>query len=371
MKIVFFLENPKHIAGGDYFILRLANELAKRDHDIIVFTKNQYDVVKLVDTDIYTRGALKRYFKGIGFINRIYDKFYTKICIETFLKKNHDVNYLIGYLRDSAVKCVNLGEKFDIKTVNFVFENPAWMKRDLSFRFEAEYKGRFKKSWRKTREAYLKTDILLGISKTSKTECEKWLKKDLNGYVYPGIDLKEFISKNYKKNNQVVYLGRLNPYKNIDLIFNAISKIKNPPKLILIGEGEDKKPLVKLSEKLSVEADFKGNLDDKTKISVIKKSLFMVFPSSHEGFGMPPMEALACEIPCICSDKLIFKEVYEDKVEYFKENDVEDLKEKIGFLLKNTDYCKKRGKQGRKYIEKKFSWKKSVDKFERILKNGK
>ena len=109
----------------------------------------------------------------------------------------------------------------------------------------------------------------------------------------------------------------------------------------LKGGGEEKQKLVRLANQAKVNCEFKGNVNDQEKWIEIKKSMFMVFPTSFEGFGMPPMEALYCEIPCICTDIPILKEVYQDKIEYFKENNVNDLCKKIEFLIKNKKYREK------------------------------
>ena len=193
-----------------------------------------------------------------------------------------------------------------------------------------EFKGVLKKSWLTTKQAYIESDILLSISLITKKECESWIGREVQDFIYPGLDLQMADNvKIDKKENQVIYIGRLDSYKNVDEIMKALSKIKNPPLLVIMGDGPEKEKLMKLSNKLEVETKFLGNIDDFRKFQQIKKSLFMVFPSSHEGFGMPPMEALYCEIPCICSDKPIFKEIYGEKVEYFKEHDLIDLSDKI------------------------------------------
>ena len=95
----------------------------------------------------------------------------------------------------------------------------------------------------------------------------------------------------------------------------------------------------------------------------------MVFPSSFEGFGIPPMEALACGIPCICSDIPILKEVYKDYVEYFKEHNIDDMSDRISYLLENPLHCNERGKIGKEYVEDNFGWDKSAQKLEMKLKD--
>lgn len=372
MKLLFLIENPREIGGGDYSIFKFAEFLARNGNEVIIFAQNKntfyenYDLPRSIK--IYYRGSLKRYFRGCEFLNRRYRSVYDYFLLNNFIKENPDIDYVCGYLRDSAIKAVRIGKKFNIKTVNFVFENPLWMEKDLKEKWHKEFQGGFKKSWLTTKQAYIESDILLSNSLISKKECESWINKEVQDFIYPGLDLQMADDvKIDKKENQIIYIGRLDSYKNIDDIIKSLSKIKNPPLLAIVGDGPEKENLVKSSNKLMVKTKFWGNIDDFQKFQQIKKSLFMVFPSSHEGFGMPPMEALYCEIPCICSDKPIFKEVYGGKVEYFKEHDLIDLSKKINFLADNAEYRRKRGKEGRKYIKHKFSWEEAADKIETIL----
>jgi len=370
MKFVFIIENGKFIGGGEYSIFKFAEYLSK-NHQILIFAQNNMKTFfkKTKNIKIIVRGSIPNYFKGIGFVNRLYDKFYTKFFIGRILEKNKS-DYIIGYLRDSAIKANKLGKIYNIRVVNFVFESPPWMEEDLGERWLNEYKGRFKRSWEKTRNAYLLSDKLISISKYSMKQCESWLEKKVDGFVYPGLDFENIEKiKINKKKNQIIYVGRLNEYKNIDIIIKALSNIKNAPNLIILGDGEEKNNLIKLSKNLRVKTIFLGNISDEEKFYEIKKSLFMVFPSSHEGFGMPPMEALASGIPCICSDKGIFKEIYKEKVLYFKENDIQELTKIMEKLLKNREQIKIYGNKGVKYIRKKYSWDKSTKKILKIIEN--
>ncbi|MBD3202970.1 glycosyltransferase [Candidatus Woesearchaeota archaeon] len=373
MKLVLLLNVGKGIGGGSYSLYKFFEKLSCSGHDVIIFGMSRNNHViknKKINSNLIIKDRIRLNikFKGSRMIDNFFDKIYTTFVLNNFLKNNKDIDFICGYLTKEAVKAADLGKKFDINILNFVYESPPWMKKDLGEAWDKEF-DKTRELWEKTRKAYLESDVLLSTSNLSKQWCDKWLStKKVTDYIYPGIDLIRSKEKIIKK-NQIIYMGRLDERKNIDKIIKALSLIKNPPRLIIAGGGDQRKYLEKLSTNLKVDSIFTGKVSEEKKWKLIRSSKFMVFASSHEGFGMPPMEALACEIPCICSDKPIFKEVYEDKVEYFKENDIDSLKEKIEFLLKNPDYCEKRGKQGRKYIEKKFSWKKSAEKIERILKH--
>lgn len=379
MKILFIIENEKVIGGGDYYVFKFAENLAILGHNVEVFAAKRnefYDGYKLPkNLKIDYRGKIPRLFKGSWIINWFWEKIYDFLVMKKFFRKNKDINFIFGYQRYSAIKADRICKRHNIKSVNFVFETPTWLEKKLkeewtkSFNDKKLKNRRLKESWQQFEKTLLNSDIVLTDSNMARKSAEKWLNRKVHT-IYPGIDL-DVIEQvgNQKQKNQIIYVGRLYVHKNINEIITALSKIKNQPKFVICGDGREKGKLKRLAKKLKVNCEFKGRVTDYEKFVEIKKSLFMVFPTSLEGFGMPPMEALACGIPCICSDIPVLKEVYKGRVEYFKEHNIDNLKEKMMFLLNNLSYCKKRGQQGRLYIKKKFSWKKSAEKIERILIN--
>ena len=374
MNLLFVLQNGKGVGGGDYSILKFAEHLSKIGHEIIIFTTERNPstekLEKCKNLGIFYRRAIPKLFKGSGYLDRIWGSIYQKTKIEPLLEKEGRVDFVIGYHTESSITANKLGKKYHLPAVTFVFETPEWMESQLANRWKKEYKGRFRRLWLKTRKELKTIDIIFPISHKTKIENEKWLKRDIEEPISPGLETIEFNKiKNVKKENQIIYVGRLNAYKNVDILIRALSRLKNPPKLIICGNGEEKEKLYNLANELNVKVDFRGTVSEEEKWNEIKKSLFMVFPTSFEGFGMPPMEALYCGIPCICTDLPVLRDVYKDKVEYFKEYDVEELANKINFLLKNQDYCIKRGREGRNYITSRYSWEKSARKIENTLKN--
>jgi len=373
MKLLFLIDNGKGIGGGDYSIFKFAEYLAKIGNEIKIFALVENEFFKNYklpkNLKITYRGLFPHLFKGCGRIDLIWDKIFTKIIIEKYIRKNKDIDFIVGYQTCSTIKATRLGKKFNKKIVNFVFESRTWLENQLGEKWRNDLKKpRYKKLWDNFEDALKQSDIIFSNSDLTNRETKIWLNKNINATIYPGIDLD--MVKNIpkqKKKNQIIYIGRLHRYKNVDEIIKALAEIKNSPKLVICGEGSEKEKLMSLASELKVNCEFKDRLTDYEKWAEIKKSKFMLFPSSMEGFGMPPMEALACGIPCICSDILIFKEIYKDKVEYFREHDIKGLTKQITKLFNNKKYCKKRGKEGKEYVENRFSWIKSAKKIEKIL----
>lgn len=375
MKLLFLMNNEKKIGGGDYSIFKFAEYLAKIGNEVKIFAslKNEFfkDYKLPKDLSITYRGTFPYLFKGCGRIDLFWNKIFTKLVIENYIKKNKDLDFIVGYQTSSAIKATKLGKKYDLKVINFIFESLTWLEKQLGNKWKSDLKKpQYKKVWDDFENSLKQCDIIFANSNITNKETKIWLKREIKATIYPGIDL-DIVKNipNQKKENHIIYIGRLHRYKNVDEIIKALVGINNPPKLIICGEGSEKEKLMSLASKQKVNCEFKDRLTDYEKWAEIKKSKFMIFPSSMEGFGMPPMEALYCEIPCICSDIPIFKEVYKNKVEYFKEHNINELKKKILFLLKNQKYCERRGKEGMVYVKNKFDWEKSAKKIEEALIN--
>jgi glycosyltransferase involved in cell wall biosynthesis len=82
-----------------------------------------------------------------------------------------------------------------------------------------------------------------------------------------------------------------------------------------------------------------------------------VFPSKHEGFGIPLLQAMACEAPIVCSNIPVLREIAKDSALYFDPNKRDDLVDKIKIMLKDEKKRKEYIEKGKKRV-KNFSWEK-------------
>ncbi len=111
-----------------------------------------------------------------------------------------------------------------------------------------------------------------------------------------GIDTKELDgAKAEKKENEILFVGRLVPQKNVDLLIRAFSPVGGA-KLTIIGEGAEKANLIALSKSLRLEGRVKF-LAPVSRTELIKKmrsATAFVMPSKRENFGITPLEAMYC-----------------------------------------------------------------------------
>jgi len=156
-------------------------------------------------------------------------------------------------------------------------------------------------------------DKFIAISeKTKKDLIIKWgVKRDKNTVITPGIDLKRIRKIRAKKDkNKIITVGRLIKEKNVNKIIEAMPKVleKNPKaKLIIVGEGPEKKNLEALAKRLNIEKHvvFTGCINNHYEvIKEIKSSQVYVSQSEREGFGITIIEALACGTSVVISPNL-------------------------------------------------------------------
>jgi glycosyltransferase involved in cell wall biosynthesis len=83
---------------------------------------------------------------------------------------------------------------------------------------------------------------------------------------------------------------------------------------------------------------FTGRLADDELKKLYSQSALLVQPSFYEGFGLPPLEAMACGTQALISDIPVFQELYRDfPVVFFRSGDVDDLKQKLIELLHHKE----------------------------------
>lgn len=136
----------------------------------------------------------------------------------------------------------------------------------------------------------------------------------------------------------IMFLSTLQPRKNLKLLLEAYSEIMNlvDYDLVLIGRvGWNVDDLIK-KYNLNGRITFTGFVDDEDVASIYKNALCFVFPTLYEGFGIPPVEALALGTAVISSDSSCMKEVLRKQAIYFENNNKEALKQLLIDLPKNV-----------------------------------
>ena len=110
----------------------------------------------------------------------------------------------------------------------------------------------------------------------------------------------------------ILFVGTLEPRKNISLLIKALSMTKSEIPLILVGwSGWGDKTWWRDITELGLEKRIytAGYLDEETLACLYSGAKALVYPSMYEGFGLPVLEAMACGCPVICSNTSSLPEV--------------------------------------------------------------
>ena len=221
------------------------------------------------------------------------------------------------------------------------------------------------------------------ISEFSKNDIIKTYKVSEESVVvtYPGVKELEVenlklrsmdeLKKRYKISKPyILFVGTLQPRKNIARLIEAFSKLKvENIELIIIGKkGWLYEEILEAPKKFGVEpgVKFLDFVGDEDLISFYKNAKCFVLPSLYEGFGLPVLEAMRQGCPVLISNVSSLPEAGGDAAVYFDPEDVDDIASKIEKVLSDENLQKEMVEKGYNQI-KKFSWAQTASKTLEVL----
>jgi glycosyltransferase involved in cell wall biosynthesis len=175
------------------------------------------------------------------------------------------------------------------------------------------------------RAGILRADALIAVSETTKSDLVRHLgvAPDRVTVVYEGIDHSLFrpVERRLLDEPYVLFVGSEQPRKNLATLLRALAKAKRDPalerlKLVKVGAAADFEPSFRASTlqtlaELGLERDvlFTERVPEDELVAWYSGAACLVLPSLSEGFGLPPLEAMACGCPAIVSDRGALPEV--------------------------------------------------------------
>jgi len=220
-----------------------------------------------------------------------------------------------------------------------------------------------------------KADVIICDSKNTASDfINKYNPKGLVTTVYLAADkniykplpsqaIADFKNRNNLPAPFILYVGTIEPRKNITCLIRAFEKIKErglPHQLILIGKSGWKncKELACLQN-----SPWKNQIIWLEYVPIESLPFYynaadlFVFPSSYEGFGLPLLEAMQCGCPIIAANNSSLPEVVGKGGVLVKTDDIDALADSIYNILSDSTYRKTLIQNGFKQAEK-FSWEK-------------
>jgi glycosyltransferase involved in cell wall biosynthesis len=173
------------------------------------------------------------------------------------------------------------------------------------------------------------------------------------------------------KNPYFFFVGTIEPNKNIERLiyaFNGFLESSNQIfSLVLAGKkGWSCKEVNKLIEESENKIQYINYVTNEDLIALYNGAHAFIYPSLYEGFGMPPLEAMACGAPVLCSNTSSLPEVVGDAAISFNPYNVDEIKEA---MVKSLVIGKRQSLIEKGFIQlNKFSWKKTSSEIYRFYK---
>lgn len=218
-----------------------------------------------------------------------------------------------------------------------------------------------------------KAKHIVTVSKFSKEEIVELLKIKPEKILVAYSAVSEIFSdsKKYRKSRKkyILTVGSIDPRKNLLRIIQAFHQIKNKEyKLLIVGSKRrvfsHAGQISKLSDKNIL---YVGYVSDKKLVDLYTHASLFVYPSLYEGFGLPPLEAMACGCPVIVSNMPSLKETCGKAAYYIDPYNVEDLAQAIDSLIEDKTLSAKLVNEGYSNI-KRFSWDKTAEQIYTLAK---
>ena len=127
----------------------------------------------------------------------------------------------------------------------------------------------------------------------------------------------------------IMTLSTLEPRKNMKILLEAYSEIRSRADFHLVLVGRNGWMMDEILKKFDSDdyIHVTGFVKDEHVSLIYKHAICFIFPSLYEGFGLPPVEALAMGTPVIASDAASIPEILMERATYFKSNDKNELKQ--------------------------------------------
>ena len=322
------------VGGAERQIILLANEMAKRNHNVHLLVLCEYNSHYLLDKKVAIEDLTLCEVKGgISIINRF-------LALNEALKRirpDVTINYnlqgayfslLIGKKIAGKILYSERGDPYDKEYSGFLgFVRDLTCKKVDALVFQSEGARDFFKIGKKQKAIVIHNSVTVPQNK------------------YPIAD---------KRDNRIVSVGRLHPQKNPHLLIEAFVKIANKyPKITLdfYGDGELKEELQSKIDSIGLQDKIHLNPSRKDIFDCIRTARLFVLPSDYEGMPNALMEAMSLGLPCISTDFRPggARTLIEDGVNglIVPVRDVKAMVEKISYLIDNPNEAENLAKEAR------------------------
>jgi glycosyltransferase involved in cell wall biosynthesis len=165
----------------------------------------------------------------------------------------------------------------------------------------------------------------------------------------------------------ILYVGRMDPYKNVDTLLRAFALIREQSpvsvELAIVGAPDPRYPhYPDLARELGIEAALRwtGYLSDDAMLKLFGSADLLIHPSRYEGFGLQVAEAMAAGIPVISSTGGSLPEVAGDAALMVEPDDIQGYARHAVDVLSSPDLWMKLSEAGRRQAAQ-FTWRRTAE----------
>ncbi len=232
-----------------------------------------------------------------------------------------------------------------------------------------------------------RADKIVTVSAFSKDEIVKYLKIPEEKIVvmpngvdhslyhtgYPQQAIEAAKQRYHIAGEYYLYLGTLEPRKNIERLVQAYAKAKVPggPKLVLAGrKGWLYESIFETVQKLGLAGDviFTDYVEDADVPLLMSGAKIFLFPSLYEGFGLPPLEAMACGTPVVTSAASSLPEVVGEAALLADPHSIREIAAAITRLERDAQLRERLIQKGLQRAAQ-FTWEQSAQIFYEVIRS--
>lgn len=350
---ILYIINSLDIGGAETLLYHTVKEIVKKGlADVTVCT-------------LYGKGALGEKLASEGGVKIIdlslKQKYSHKaiVCLLNLFKEN-EYNIVHAHLFPSGYYAA-IASLFS-KSVKLIYTEHNVFNRRRKYKFIRPIE----------RFIYKRFNVIIAVGNIVRAELIKWLPSINNKVItIPNAIPIEYCSETANKDIDILFVGRLEKVKGVDILLKAVKKLNGNYKTVIVGDGSERKNLECLANELELNdnVSFTGIRYD--VIDFMCRAKVFVLPSRWEGIPLTLLEAMSLGLPVIATKVGGNTELINSNENgvLVEPDNIREFVDNIKLLMGNTFLRDQLGDKAKKKLAEKFSIDAHVDKLINIYVN--
>lgn len=217
-------------------------------------------------------------------------------------------------------------------------------------------------AWKK--EIVNRATAIIAISENTKRDLVDYygIPPERVRVIYLGSSVSVETPQDSAQNPYLLFVGNRGMYKNFLAFIRAVAPLLRSTnvRVICAGGGAFSPEETAILQQLNLtQLVVQQPITDATLRQLYGQALAFVFPSLYEGFGIPVLEAFACNCPCVLSNRSSLPEVAGSAALYFDPDDPDSIRHTVERILYHPNLRQQLAGQGREQLQQ-FSWARTV-----------